>query len=82
VSMRDTIVALFQRIASEQKKKLAPLVDDLVLVDSGLDSLAFALIVTRLEDELECDPFSVAEEVDFPVTFGDFVRLYEKYRAV
>lgn len=82
MSMRDTIVALFQRIASEQKKKLAPLVDDLVLVDSGLDSLAFALIVTRLEDELECDPFSVAEEVDFPVTFGDFVRLYEKYRAV
>ena len=31
--------------------------DDLVLLDSGLDSLCFAILVARLEDELGVDPF-------------------------
>ena len=30
-----------------------------------------------LEDELGFDPFNAEEAVEFPVTFGDFVRLYE-----
>jgi hypothetical protein len=48
-----------------------------VLLDSGLDSLCFALIVATLEDELGFDPFTIAEDVYFPVTFGDFVRFYD-----
>jgi hypothetical protein len=46
-------------------------------LESGLDSLSFALIVARLEDKLGSDPFDTAES--FPVTFGDFVRLYESH---
>lgn len=76
--MRSTIVAQFQRVASEQNRKIAPLADDLALLDSGLDSLSFAIIVAELEDTLGIDPFDTTEMVDFPVTFGDFVRLYEK----
>ena len=77
MSIRETIVTQFQLVAAEQKKNLAPLVDELALVDSGLDSLSFAIIVTRLEDELGNDPFSASQEAYFPVTFGDFIRLYE-----
>ena len=77
MSVRPTIVAQFEQVAREQAKKLAPLSDDLVLLESGLDSLCFAIIVARLEDTLGIDPFSAAEEVDFPVTFGDFIRFYE-----
>jgi len=66
-----------ERIASEQGKILAPLRDDLVLLDSGLDSLGFAVLVARLEDSLGIDPFTAAEDVQFPVTLGDFVRVYE-----
>jgi acyl carrier protein len=77
MSVRPRIAAQFEQVAREQAKKLAPLSDDLVLLESGLDSLCFAIIVARLEDALSIDPFSAAEEVDFPVTFGDFVRLYE-----
>jgi hypothetical protein len=33
----------------------------------------------RLENVLGFDPFDVQEEVAFPVTFGDFVLLYEKH---
>ena len=52
-----------------------------VLLDCGLDSLCFAILVTRLEDELGFDPFATSDEVQFPVTFGDFVRFYERVPA-
>jgi acyl carrier protein len=65
------------QVAHEQNKPLAPLTDDLPLLDSGLDSLCLAVIVARLEDILGCDPFAAAEEADLPVTVGDFIKLYE-----
>ena len=76
-SVRSTIAAQFEQVAMEQKKILAPLSDDLVLLESGLDSLCFAIIVARLEDALGVDPFSAAEDAGFPVTLGDFVKFYE-----
>ena len=77
VLVSSTIRALFEQVAAEQERKLATLTDDIRLLDCGLDSLSFAIIVARLEDRLGVDPFSSAETTDFPVTFGDFVRLYE-----
>lgn len=74
--VRSTITTLFQDVAREQRRQLAPLTDDLKLLESGLDSLSFALIVARLEDALGHDPFDTADT--FPVTFGDFVTMYEK----
>ena len=72
-----TIIDQMQRIAREHEKTLAPLSDDLVLLESGLDSLGFAVLVARLEDTLGIDPFTTAEDATFPVTFGDFVKVYE-----
>jgi len=77
MSVRDIVKAQFEQVAIEQHRKLSRLSDDLKLLESGLDSLSFALIVARLEDSLGFDPFDVADDVKFPVTFGDFVRLYE-----
>lgn len=77
MSVRPTIIAQFEQVAKEQDKTLAPLTDDLVLLEAGLDSLCFAIIVARLEDALGFDPFSITEDVDFPVTLGDFIRFYE-----
>ena len=34
---RSTIIAQFEEVAREQGKKLAPLSDDLVLLESGLE---------------------------------------------
>jgi acyl carrier protein len=64
-------------IAREHGKILAPLSDDLVLLDTGLDSLGFAVLVARLEDRLGIDPFTASDDAQFPVTFGDFVKVYE-----
>jgi acyl carrier protein len=77
MTVRPAIIAKFTEVAASQEKTLAPLTDDLVLLESGLDSLCFAIIVASLEDELGIDPFSAAEDVYFPVTLGDFVRFYE-----
>jgi hypothetical protein len=77
VSIRLTILSQIENVAAEQKKKIAPLRDDLILTESGLDSLCFAILVARLEDELGADPFTASEEVYFPKTLGEFVGLYE-----
>jgi acyl carrier protein len=79
MSLRSTIAAQFEQVAVEQKRKLAPLSNDLKLLESGLDSLSFALIVARLEDSVGFDPFDSDQEMKFPVTFGDFVQLYENH---
>jgi len=79
MSVRSSITSVFEQVAREQQRTLAPLSDDLKLLQSGLDSLSFALIVTRLEDALGYDPFETADR--FPVTFGDFVALYDRKPA-
>ena len=78
LSVRTTIISEFEQVATEQRHKLAALTDDRPLMDSGLDSLAFAIVVARLEDSLGIDPFSASEDNQFPVTFGDFIQMYEK----
>jgi acyl carrier protein len=81
MSVRSSILKAVEEIANAQKKTLAPLTDDLALTNSGLDSLCFALLVARLEDETGRDPFSESDEVSFPVTLGEFIALYEHVLA-
>jgi acyl carrier protein len=77
MSIKLMVMSEIERIAEQQQKKLPALNDASVLVDTGLDSLCFAILVARLEDRLGVDPFSASDEISFPVTLGDFVRVYE-----
>jgi hypothetical protein len=77
MSMKDTVIAQIRQIAEEHDKQLAPLTDDLLLLHSGLDSLTLAILVARLEEILEVDPFTESDDVAYPVTLGDFIRFYE-----
>jgi acyl carrier protein len=77
MSIQSAIFSEIERIAAQHQKRLAPLSADTVLMNSGLDSLCFAVLVARLEDQLGVDPFSTSEDVSFPVTLGDFVHVYE-----
>jgi acyl carrier protein len=76
--VKSRIFKAMQQIAEEQKITLPALEDDLSLHETGFDSLAFAILVARLEDDLGIDPFTLAEDAAFPLTVGDFVRAYEK----
>jgi acyl carrier protein len=80
-NFRDEIITQIRLVAVQQDKRLATLTDDLTLIDSGLDSLCFAILVTRLEDTLGVDPFTTSENASFPVTLGDFIRFYEDAAA-
>ena len=82
MTVKLTIMSQMQKIAKEQDKQLAPLSDDLVLMESGFDSLCFAVLVARLEDQLGLDPFTRSDDATFPVTLGDLVRVYENAAAV
>ena len=77
MSVKATVISEVQQIAGENGKTLPPLTDDLVLLDSGLDSLAIAILVARLEEKLGLDPFTESGEAAYPVTLGDFIRFYE-----
>jgi len=77
MSVKAIVISQIQQIAEDNQKSLPPLTDDLVLLDSGLDSLGIAILVARLEETLGCDPFTESDEVTYPVTLGDFIRFYE-----
>jgi hypothetical protein len=77
MSVRSVIIGVFQQVAEEQDRPLGSLSDEMALLDSGLDSLGFAILVSRLEVVLGVDPFSDNSDASFPVNLGDLVRLYE-----
>ena len=76
--MREQIVAVFNEVWGDTHESPPPgLRDDTVLLETGLDSMAFAVLVMRLDELLGIDPFSEADEAVYPRTFGEFVAFYE-----
>jgi hypothetical protein len=76
MSARATIFREIRKVAQEHNKELAPLSDQLPLLESGLDSLCLAVLIVRLDDALGSDPFTASPNL-VPVTLGDFVSAYE-----
>ena len=77
MNVRSEILDQLKQVAHEQDRQLAPLSDELPLLDSGLDSLCFAILVSRLEIVLGVDPFSNNTDAPFPVKLGEFISFYE-----
>ena len=80
MSARLMIVEAIEQVAKEQGKKLRPLTDDMELMESGRDSLCIAILVARLEEAFGSDPFTASDDVEFPVTLGEFIAIYENAR--
>ena len=73
--IKETYIEVLDQTGS---KLLVPeLTDDVILLESGLDSLGFAILVATLEEKLEFDPFTMMDEPLYPSTFGEFVSIYE-----
>ena len=82
VDVRDKVAAVVRDVAEDfGVEGLADLDDDTELLDSGLDSIGWATVVTLLEEELGYDPFMLMEDPEYPTTFGRFVALYERYAS-
>ena len=80
MSVKSAVISQIEQMAGDSGQRLPPLTDDLVLLDSGLDSLAIAILVARLEDVLGLDPFTefASGEMAYPVTLGAFINFYER----
>lgn len=80
--MRARVLQIMAEIAEDQGKKLCDAIDeDSVLLQTGVDSLGFAILVARLEEEFGIDPFVAMVEPVYPRTFGEFLRIYESHRS-
>ena len=74
--IKETYIEVLEQTGNEL---LVPeLKDDVVLLESGLDSLGFAILVATLDEKLEFDPFTMMDEPFYPSTFGEFVEIYKK----
>ncbi|OBZ92314.1 hypothetical protein ADU59_27365 [Pararhizobium polonicum] len=76
--MRNRLTEVFSSQAGDGE--IPALTDGTVLLETGLDSLGFAILVTQLEEELGYDPFSLATEAYYPTTFRQFVDFYAAHQ--
>jgi acyl carrier protein len=81
-NMKEKIIAIIREMVEESGWQIvSELNDETVLLEAGLDSLGFAILVARLEEELEYDPFVMMDEPVYPRTFGEFVAIYERFAS-
>jgi hypothetical protein len=79
MDIASVVVEKIRELLEEDDLPIPELVDATVLLETGLDSLGFAVLVTRLEDTLGYDPFSLMSEPVYPVTLAEFVGVYQEH---
>jgi acyl carrier protein len=81
-NIREIITSTFTEVFSDQVDGLSlpELSDNLILLECGLDSMGFAILVSELEERLCFDPFSISDEAFYPSNLGEFISFYEKHK--
>ena len=78
-NLRDKIITAIQEIADMRGTEVDVLADETVLLESGLDSLGFAILVARLEEDLGYDPFVLMDVPVYPGTLAEFIEIYQRF---
>lgn len=79
--MEEKIILIMREIAAENGASLRESLNrDSILLESGLDSLGFAILIARLEETLGFDPFTLMDEPVYPQTFGELVAVYQRFK--
>lgn len=77
--LKQLIIDKIKEVAEQTDSELVDnLNDETVLLESGLSSLGFAILVATLEEELDFDPFSEMDDAVYPRTLAEFVKIYER----
>ena len=83
MDIRSTVIRVIgEAMDNRDSQLLAEIEDESVLLEIGLDSLGYAIVVTMLDEELGYDPFFIMEEPVYPTTLKEFVDIYEKYQDI
>jgi acyl carrier protein len=76
---REIIIDKIIELLAEDDKEIPELTEEMILLDSGLDSLGFAILVTVLDEQLGFDPFTESEDPIYPTTLKEFISVYESF---
>lgn len=74
VEIKQVFIDVLNEHATNQMA--SEILPDTMLLETGLDSLGFAIMVSELEMRLGYDPFSISEEAVYPKTYHEFVQFY------
>ncbi len=78
-SLRNKIIIAIKETADVRGSEIGALTDETILLESGLDSLGFAILVARLEEELGYDPFVMMAEPVYPRSLAEFIEIYQRF---
>ena len=77
-NLEQQIRQAMQQVAELSDCQLVqPIEPDTLLLECGLDSLGYAMLVAQLEEDLGFDPFTEMEIVTYPSTFTEFLAIYQ-----
>jgi len=74
--IREQLSTVAEDTGADLAKEITP---DTILLQTGMDSLGFAILVARLEVTLGYDPFILMESPIYPTTYGEFLAIYQKH---
>ena len=80
MTIRNTIIKVMNEVFSKENdgQVMKNIDDEDILLDLGIDSLAYATVILQLEEDLNFVPFTLAKEAYYPQKFGELVRFYEE----
>jgi acyl carrier protein len=74
--IHTAVVGEIARLLAEDDKPVPSIGPDDGLIDLGLDSLSFAVVITRLEELLGYEPLDLIESGAYPRTVRELVAVY------
>lgn len=69
--------AMYQVAELSDCTLVEPIESTTLLLECGLDSLGYAMLVAQLEEDLGFDPFTELQIDTYPSTFAEFLAIYQ-----
>ena len=77
MDIRNIVLTTLSELLLEETGQVTSIGENLILLESGLDSLGLAVLITRLESLIGFDPFTISEAPYYPKTLKEFIAFYE-----
>jgi acyl carrier protein len=79
LNLEQQIKDAMQQVAELSDCQLVESINsDTLLLECGLDSLGYAMLVAQLEEDLGYDPFTELALDTYPSTFAEFLAMYQQ----
>jgi acyl carrier protein len=79
LNLEQQIKDAMQQVAEFSDCQLVESINsDTLLLECGLDSLGYAMLVAQLEEDLGYDPFTELALDTYPSTFAEFLAMYQQ----